>query len=85
MSLETTHTLPGELESELDFQLQSFSYKPTDVIVLQYKMNTIPMEDLRTLFHYVRDAFPDNKVIAFPSDASLSSYEKESLIKCLSE
>lgn len=85
MSLEILHSLPGELESELDFQLQSFSYKPTDVIVLKYKINTIPIEDLRTLYLYIKDAFPDNKVIGFPSDAELAVAQKEDLIKWLSE
>ena len=55
--------------------IKTINPKPTDIIVLRF--NEIPMDEMNFWFKQVQDKFPDNKVVALPSNAGLEVASKE--------
>lgn len=85
MSIEMNNILPAELDSEVSFQLETFTYTPSDIIVIRYKYDKISYANLNLLYNHLTLMFPNNKIMAIPSDIALGAQDKESLLKWLNE
>jgi len=68
--------------------IQKLNPHQTEAITLFYNMENTTIEETKNIFNYVKNNFPDNKVIALPNKVSLESCSKdviENIISMISE
>ena len=59
--------------------VETFEPHPTEAIVLRFKFDDIPIDELELFFNVAKKAFPDNAIIAMPDKVSLESCSKDVL------
>lgn len=53
-----------------------------DYVIGYYELDTLEMDQVREIFEYTKEAFPDNKVVFFPApDLLIDSMDKEFFIR----
>lgn len=69
-------------------KLETIEPRPTEIIVLSVKFDSLYLDDLQVMFKIVQEKFPNNEVICIPDEINLESWDKDALenhISALSE
>ena len=66
------------------FSIETINIKPEDIIVFKYKTD-IEMEYLAHICSAIKDAFPNNTLVAIPDSSCLDVLPKEQLITQLKD
>ena len=86
MSLKMNNSLLDELNYNLNFELDKLHYVPyEDVIILTYDLEKLNLDEVKCIFDYLKNFFPNNKVIGIPKNTALRAQDKESLLQWLKE
>jgi hypothetical protein len=59
--------------------VETLEQHPTEAIVLRFKFDDMPLDELECFFEVVQNRFPDNVIIAIPDNISLESCSKDVL------
>ena len=66
------------------FPIATINLKPEEIIVLKYKTD-IEIEYLAHIYSKIKDAFPNNTLVAIPDSSCLDVIPKEQLITQLKD
>ncbi len=84
--MELTEEQKNDETKWIIIDIQKLKPHPTEVITLFYEINSF--SEIKNIFDYVKNYFPENKVIVLPNKVGLESCSKdvlENIISMISE
>lgn len=58
-------------------RIESISFKPEDVIVIQFPYDRYDMDEIRQIAESANNIFSENKILLLPEDIALSVFSRE--------
>ena len=68
-----------------DLKIETIHTNPSDVILLKFNIDKIDLNDVFTWFQELKTQFPNNQLIAIPSNIEISLEDRQRLIEYLNE